>query len=177
MSPNNIRELLIPGSSADADVISEIKQKAIQEICTPYLEAEQIAALTAPRRIKDSVAREVTRGKIWLLQLNDKIEGYVHVRLQQKAAGDGTATIEGVYLRKKAREVGLDREALAFIEEEAKKSGCYKIKSVAIRASQAPLYQSAGYYEAGPAYKQIQDGVSVEFVPMAKTLNALDKEA
>lgn len=177
MTVNNIRDLLVPGSPADADILSEIKLKSIQEICMPCLEADQIAALTLPRRIKDSVAREINRGKIWLLRINDKVEGYVHVRLQTKAAGDGTATIEGVYLRKKAREVGLDRDALDFIEEEAKKSGCYKIKSIAIKASQAPVFQAAGYYEAGPTYKQIQDGVAVEFVAMAKTLTILDKDA
>lgn len=170
------RDMLVPGTPSDAETICEIKLKSIQELCMPYLEADQIAVLTDPRRVKDSVAREINRGKIWLLKWNDKYEGYVHLRLQYKAAGDGTATIEGVYLRKKARERGFDKDALLFIEEEARKSGCYKIKGLAIRASQGPWFESAGYYEAGPAYKQIQDGVSVEFVPIAKMLLNIMRE-
>lgn len=166
----DFRGLLVQATSADIDVICDVKLRSIQEICMPYLEADQIAALTAPARIRESVTREMNRGKIWLVKFNEKYEGYVHLRLQYKSAGDGTATIDGVYFRKKARERGHDLDALRYIEEEARKSGCYKIKCLAIRASQGPWFEAAGYYEAGPAYRQIQDGVSVEFVPMAKTL-------
>lgn len=152
----------------DAEAIHAAHMKSIREVCIKDHGEEKIRGWGFRGYDEKHRLETISRDPMWVVEIDDKIEGYAHLRLYEKE-GEKRAYIWGLYLTPKVIGKGIGYKLASLMLEQARSFGANKI-TLQSSLTGYKFYKKIGFKETGPLQTEEINGYPVRYYRMEMAL-------
>ncbi|MGZ3775051.1 MAG: GNAT family N-acetyltransferase [Pseudobdellovibrionaceae bacterium] len=152
----------------DAKAIHEAHMLSIQTICSKQHSPEEIRAWGERPFKEDQRIEAIQNQHVWVVELNEKIEGYGHLRIYEKD-GSKLAHIMGLYFTPKAIGMKFGRVLFEMMLNVAKENCATKL-SLDSTLTAHGFYKKMGFKEDGGLITVEIAGTPIRCIPMSMKL-------
>jgi GNAT superfamily N-acetyltransferase len=160
-------------SVVDIDGILTAHAASVTGIAARDYAPDQIAAWT--RRIgdpktKDALRAQILGERVWVLEIDGRIEGYAHMRMPHELAP--AAYLHALYITPAGAAQGYGKRLMGLVELAARQE---RYARLLLHSSKTAVgfYERLGFTRAGPPLLHDVQGVGLECLPMGKELPPL----
>lgn len=148
----------------DAKGIHDAHMRSIREVCSKQHTEDEISGWGNRPFNEEQRISAIKNHSVWVVEINDKIEGYSQISFKQKEEQQ-VAHILGLYLTSRASGLGLGKQLLQLMLEEAKAKNVRQI-TLESTITAHPFYQKFGFVDSAPQLVAQIGGSSVRCQPM-----------
>lgn len=149
----------------DAMAIHEAHMLSIQTVCSKDHSTEEINAWGRRPFNEAQRVSAIQNQTVWVVELDNKIEGYGHLRVYEKD-GQKLAHVMGLYLTQKALGKNFGQQMFSLMLAEAKLQGAERINLESTLTAHG-FYKKMGFVDSGPQMTVEIGGTPIRCIPMS----------
>jgi len=155
----------------DAEAIHDAHMLSIQSICSKDHSIEEINAWGMRPFNEIQRTSAIQNQNVWVVELDNKIEGYGHLRVYEKD-GQKLAHIMGLYLTQKALGQGYGKQIFLLMLTEAK---FQKVETINLESTLTAhtFYKKMGFIDSAPQMTVELGGAAIRCIPMKMDLRPI----
>ena len=156
---------------ADLDDICQLRLQTYKDYYLSEIKDQGVQSLYDLTTDDKKIIASIDKGRVYLIHdpSDRSLQAYFQLKYQEIAGDNGICNLISFSISAYACTSDFFASSLQSIESELQNAGCYRVKGIASSLEYEAM-EAFGYRISAPKYRHSFNGISLNFIPFAKTL-------
>ena len=161
----------ILAKASDIKDICNLRLATVNEFYFENIKKEGVDAFYRLGTDEKKILQSIEKNRVFLMHdpSDGSLQAYFQLKYQEIAGDNGICNLVSFAVSKYAAQSDFFHSGLNSVESKLKEAGCYRVKGIAAD-SEYQMLKNFGYSINAPKYRHSFNGISLNFIPFAKTL-------